>query len=54
MSERICDGCGEKKPLRGGKTDETGHFVCKDCYYKPQGVFSGPLKSCPLCGKPLR
>ncbi len=27
--ERICDACGQKKELRGGKTCERGRFVCK-------------------------
>ena len=54
MSQRTCDSCGEPKDLRGGKTCESGHFVCKDCVWKPAGFFSGPMKYCPLCEKPIR
>jgi NMD protein affecting ribosome stability and mRNA decay len=53
MAKRICDHCGKEKDTTGGKTCETGHFVCKDCYYSTQGIFSGPMKWCPLCEKPL-
>jgi len=26
MAERICDACGKKKKLEGGKTCEKGHL----------------------------
>lgn len=54
MSSRTCDSCGEKKNLEGGKTCETGHFVCKECVCKPAGIFSSAMKYCPLCKKTLR
>lgn len=54
MSGRTCDNCGEAKDVGGGKTCETGHFVCQDCVWKSAGFFSGPMKYCPLCKKPLR
>jgi len=52
MSERICDACGKKKPVSGGKTCEKGHFICQGCTY--QGVFESSKKQCPICKKPLR
>lgn len=58
MAKRTCDVCGEKKSLRGGKTCEKGHFVCKSCYRSLQGaikdVLFGPVKKCPIDGKPLK
>lgn len=54
MPSRNCDTCGKQKDIAGGKTCETGHFMCKACYDASAGVFSGPRKDCPLCKKPLR
>jgi hypothetical protein len=56
MSERICDNCGEKKNVAGGKTCENGHFICKECVWKGTGggFFGNGLKTCTLCQKPLR
>jgi hypothetical protein len=53
MSERICDCCGKKKSVAGGKTCEKGHFVCQSCT-NSGGVFSFPRTQCPICKKPLR
>ena len=46
MSDRVCDSCGKKKPLSGGKTCSKGHFTCKDCAYGHE--------HCKLCGHTLR
>lgn len=46
MAERICDACGKKKDVWGGKVCENGHFICKDCAYTKS--------KCPLDGKPLK
>lgn len=46
MAERICDACGHKKPVKGAKTCEKGHFICSSCGYKRE--------TCPLCKKRLR
>lgn len=55
MSKRICDSCGKKKNVKGGKTCTNGHFICKKCVYETQGaIFGGPRKQCPLCKKPLK
>ncbi len=52
MPSRTCDACGKDKDVSGGKTCETGHFVCSSCVY---GGILGPTRSsCPLCSKPLR
>ena len=51
MATRVCDVCGKKKDLSGGKTCEKGHFVCSSC--KNLGMFSVRTK-CPICDKPLR
>jgi len=51
MATRICDTCGKKKDLSGGKTCEKGHFVCSSC--KRLGSFSHRTQ-CPICKKPLR
>jgi hypothetical protein len=53
MAERICDVDGRKESLEGGKTCESGHFICK------KHVYSGVIlidekKRCPICKKPLR
>lgn len=55
MNKRVCDKCGETKELEGGRTCETGHFICKHCVWETKGVFSGSdRKTCPICKKPLR
>lgn len=54
MPKRNCDTCGKEKDVKGGKTCESGHFMCKDCYWKTAGILSSPTKRCPLCEKPLR
>ncbi len=46
---RICDACGRKVELRGGKTCERGHFVCKDCVYSGVIVIH-EKRACPVCG----
>jgi len=46
MPNRICDSCGKKKDVYGGKICEKGHFICKSCGYT--------RSTCPICGKPLR
>ncbi len=51
MAERICDHCGNKRSVSGGKTCDSGHFVCSSCIYKSIGVFSSGMKECPLCKK---
>jgi hypothetical protein len=53
---RICDSCGKEKDVKGGRTCENGHFICKDCVWAGVGLlsFGGDLKYCPLCKKPLR
>jgi len=54
-SERVCDKCGKKKPLAGGRTCSTGHFICKSCVWETAGIiFGGPRRSCPLCDRTLR
>ena len=52
MSRRICDKDGNEKELKGGKTCENGHFICKECLWQPAGFFSGPMKYCPICERP--
>lgn len=56
MSTRNCDACGKVKPLKGGKTCENGHFICRDCVWAGTGggLFGSGKKYCPLCKKPLR
>ncbi|MDD3427852.1 MAG: hypothetical protein PHR42_02795 [Caldisericia bacterium] len=56
MAERICDCCGKKKDVEGGKTCENGHFICKSCVYELIGFLGiGPVRTtCPICHKPLR
>ena len=53
MAERICDSCGKKKDVSGGKTCEKGHFICQSCVYGG-GFFDSVRKQCPICKKPLR
>lgn len=53
MAERVCDVDGKKEHIEGGRTCESGHFICK------KHVYSGVIvihekKSCPICKKPLR
>lgn len=52
MAERICDNCGKKKPVSGGKTCENGHFICQSCVVG--GMFDSIKKQCPIDKKPLR
>jgi hypothetical protein len=54
--KRICDACGKRKTIRGGKTCDRGHFICKSCVWKSRGLFFAPIEreSCPLCDKPLK
>lgn len=57
MPRRVCDACGKEKEVRGGKVCANGHFVCAECIYGKgvlQQLFGATLKSCPICGKPLR
>jgi hypothetical protein len=55
MSDRICDKCGNKKDLSGGRACPRGHFVCKSCVWETAGLlFGGPRTVCPLCKKTLR
>jgi len=54
MAERVCDSCGKKKQVSGGKTCEKGHFICNSCVSETIGIFSGSRTQCPLCKKPLR
>jgi hypothetical protein len=52
-TERICDVCGVKKKLEGGKTCENGHFICYTD--RNTGFFGGGGKTvCPICKAPLR
>ncbi len=53
MSGRICDKCGKKKDVQGGKTCENGHFICKTCVNETLGLLSGSRTKCPLCQKQL-
>lgn len=53
MPERICDSCGKKRSVQGGKTCERGHFICKSCVYSGVILIS-EKKACPVCRKPLR
>ena len=50
MATRVCDACGKKKELSGGKTCEKGHFICSSCCNMGWGSIR---KQCPLCKKPL-
>jgi hypothetical protein len=56
--KRICDSCGKEKEVRGGKTCEQGHFICKTCVSQRIGIFDalvlGSKPTCPLDGKSLR
>lgn len=56
MSQRVCDKDGKLRDLKGGKTCEKGHFICKACVWSQAGFFSGPMKYCPICTttRPLR
>ena len=46
MTKRTCDVCGKRKPRKGGKTCEKGHFVCAD--HITSWFPSRSRKSCPL------
>jgi len=52
MAERICDCCGKKRNVSGGKTCEKGHFICQSCVVG--GIFDARRTQCPICKKPLR
>ncbi len=53
MAERVCDSCGSKKDVSGGKTCEKAHFICKACVYSGVILIS-ERHVCPLCKRPLR
>lgn len=40
MSERICDSCGKKKSISGGKTCDKGNFIYQGCM--TGGIFDSP------------
>lgn len=50
---RICDACGKKKSVEGGKVCEHGHFICKEDLYSGV-IFISVLKQCPLDATRLR
>lgn len=52
MKERICDNCGKSKKLEGGKTCDSGHFMCYDC--RDVGFFSSGKSQCPICKGKLK
>lgn len=52
MAKRICDACGNERSVKGGKTCENGHFICRTCL--DMGLFGGTRKQCPLCEKRLK
>jgi len=54
MGSRTCDNCGNSKEVSGGKTCESGHFICHNCVTKDVGVFGSALKHCPLCKRSLK
>lgn len=55
MAERVCDSCGKKRSLEGGKSCEKGHFICKTCVYQGSGIlFTREKKTCPLCKTRLK
>jgi len=56
LVSEVCDSCGKEKDVKGGRTCENGHFICKDCVWAGVGFmgFGSDLKYCPLCKKPLR
>lgn len=45
MSQRTCVSCGEARDLKGGKTCDSGHFVCTQCVWKSAGASAatGPV-----------
>lgn len=47
MAKRTCDRCGNSRELKGGKTCERGHFICRSCAYHVSS-------SCSLCGTKLK
>jgi len=53
MAERLCDVCGKKKNMEGGKTCQKSHFICKDCVYSGVILIS-EKKYCPIDKTPLR
>lgn len=54
MATRICDVCGKKKDLSGGKTCEKSHFVCSGCKSAGPWSLAYDKTQCPICKKPLR
>jgi hypothetical protein len=46
MSERVCDACGKRKEVSGGKSCSSGHFICHNCNFGHA--------HCPLCHHTLR
>ena len=54
MGERICDVCGRKKTVEGGKVCERSHFICRDCIYSGRFLFVSARKQCPLDQTRLR
>jgi hypothetical protein len=55
MAQRVCDSCGKDKPVEGGRTCESGHFICKECVWAGSGFLSqNDKKYCPVCKKKLR
>jgi hypothetical protein len=47
MRQRICDSCGKKKDVKGGRTCENGHFICYECVMKDVSfsLLSGTLNT---------
>lgn len=54
MAERVCDCCGRKRQVSGGRVCEKGHFVCVCCVSETIGILSGARTQCPLCKRRLR
>ena len=52
FATKICDVCGKEKEVKGGRTCEKGHFICRS--HVGVGIFSDGIKQCPICGKPVR
>ena len=54
MSQRTRDNGGETKDLKGAKTCDRGHVVCKGCLWKNAEFFSRLMRHCPICEKQLQ
>ncbi|MCF8070689.1 MAG: hypothetical protein K9L30_19070 [Desulfobacterales bacterium] len=52
MADRICDACGKRKKLEGGKTCDKGHFICYSC--RDGGSLFGARTKCLLCKTKLK